>query len=559
MWTSLNFRLYNIIMSDESNPLTLSLEDEISELPDSQELHDAPVTSVKLVSLNPSFNDIALKDKKTVLGRNKEKSSEGAVLIGAAISGVHCEISSRSLSEAEAIIWIKDISTNGVWVNEKRIPKDEPVKIFHRDIISFAHGSVKNRGNNPAFMLMDTRNTKRVNDELNVDSSAGPDSKKQKLDDGSTEDANKSNEDSSFEKEFECGICHDIMYKALALQPCLHSFCKECCKAWFQTSSECPSCRQHVRMTKRDFRLNNLITLFLKNRPQLKRDDVEEDGAESDTSNVIKTSGNRNRNRNDDDDDDGDDSSSDDSDSDAVQNIWSATLPLGFIGLPATCPCCDANNNLGYICPAAVRLDPLPPQATFVDYNSRRQIQPGHTQCQHCRRHLPVIPATAQASVADHFRCKMCYIPSCGCRLDSIDDKITHQSPIDGFLNRFEIRVINDYLVAEQLTVQSVWQEIKDGMDNGSFQYLRPNQDSSRIQNTTISSSDKICQDCARHFLSNGPLYQWRKNLDSSKLPSHITSRQPCWYGRECRTQHNITNLSHAERLNHICENTRRD
>lgn len=70
------------------------------------------------------------------------KCTEGAVLDNPRISGTHCEVSSRSMTDADAAIWIKDTSSNGVWVNEKKIPKNETVKIFNRDIVSFAAGPV---------------------------------------------------------------------------------------------------------------------------------------------------------------------------------------------------------------------------------------------------------------------------------------------------------------------------------------------------------------------------------------------------------------------------------
>lgn len=46
------------------------------------------------------------------------------------------------MTDADAAIWIKDTSSNGVWVNEKKISKNETVKIFDRDIVSFAAGPV---------------------------------------------------------------------------------------------------------------------------------------------------------------------------------------------------------------------------------------------------------------------------------------------------------------------------------------------------------------------------------------------------------------------------------
>jgi hypothetical protein len=70
-----------------------------------------------------------------------------------------------------------------------------------------------------------------------------------------------------------------------------------------------------------------------------------------------------------------------------------------------TCPCCLPNNNIGFTCADGVRLAPLPANATFGLYYARLQPQPGHTQCQACRKHLPMIPE-AQGEVADRFRCK---------------------------------------------------------------------------------------------------------------------------------------------------------
>ncbi|KAF9428037.1 hypothetical protein BGZ76_002077 [Entomortierella beljakovae] len=521
----------------EDNPSTLVLEDEIPELNeelDSPTQKEAVTPAVKLVSLNPFFFDIHLKERKTIIGRNSKLCSKDAVVNGATVSGKHCEITSRSMNEAEAAIWIRDLSSNGVWINDKRITKDEPVKLYHRDTISFKPGPADKDGT-PSFMLIDTRSTKRLNAEINADSSSviesSSESKRQKLD--GSDGKNEEKQDDLFEKEFECGICHDIMHKALALQPCLHSFCKECCKMWFKNSSECPSCRQIVQRTKQDFKINTLIALFLKSRPQLKNDDAEDDGAESDTSNVIRNNGGDNE--------DSDDYGDDDEDSE------DDPIPVGFNALPPMCPCCDPNNTFGYTCPTAFRLGPLSNQPTFREYNERRLIQPGHTQCIHCRTHLPTIPPGTQDSVVDHFRCNMCHISSCGCRLQSVDDKLQRQYPVSGFLNHYEDRVIADYLTAENLTPQNVWQEIKDGMENDTFQYQQPSAVNHRVRNSSISSNSKLCEDCARHFLSNGPLYQWRKNLDPTKLPQTVTSREPCWYGRECRTQFNPMNLSHAQ------------
>ncbi|KAK3816016.1 MAG: hypothetical protein J3Q66DRAFT_440528 [Benniella sp.] len=560
-------------MSSDSEPSTLPLEDNISDLAeDGEALESASTVPVNLVSLVPAYKSIPLTKSKTIVGRNSIERKDGTLDLGGTISRTHCEISSRSISEdAEAAIWIKDTSSNGIWVNDKRIAKDEPTKIFNKDIISFAPGSVKATAETPTFMLVDERvkktsseqrpeTSKRPNEAVEEDTSAKesePEAKKAKVD-----------EESVFEKEFNCGICHDIMHKALVLQPCLHSFCKDCCKTWLQTSNDCPSCRRQVTKTKRDFRLNNLISAFLENRPHLQRDDIEDDGVESDGSDLIASRArNRNRNRNrtrnpfngmnadvDDDDDDDDEDEDEDSDDDDGIGAQPIPLPVGFVGLPAVCPCCDPNNTLGYVCPDAVRLNPLPPGATYTDYLVSRHYQPGHTQCRHCRTHLPIIPPTVQGIAADQFQCKMCHTPTCGCRARSLDDMIATQYPFTGFVNHAEEAIINDYITANNLTRASVWQDIKTGMDNGTYSYLGT-QHNPRAQGQDVTSAHKLCDDCGQKFYMNGPLYQWRIGLDPATLPTTVTSKENCWYGRECRTQFNNAHRPHAERLNHMCEN----
>jgi hypothetical protein len=142
--------------------------------------------------------------------------------------------------------------------------------------------------------------------------------------------------------------------------------------------------------------------------------------------------------------------------------------------------------------------------------------------------------------------------------MESVEDKIAKQAPVSGFFNHYENRVINDYLSEKNISAQTVWQEIKNGIDTGAFHYFPPSQPITRFVDTVVSSQDKICDLCSQLYFKNGPLYQWRKNIDPAELPNDVTSRSPCWYGRECRTQFNLANPTHAERLNHICENTRR-
>ena len=66
----------------------------------------------------------------------------------------------------------------------------------------------------------------------------------------------------------------------------------------------------------------------------------------------------------------------------------------------------------------------------------------------------------------------MCHIPNCGCGIKSVEDNIIESAPIMRLLNPAEERIINDYLAAERLPVRSVWEDIKQGMADGTYHYL---------------------------------------------------------------------------------------
>lgn len=81
----------------------------------------------------------------------------------------------------------------------------------------------------------------------------------------------KSDEEAMLEN-LTCGICYEILYKAVALVPCLHAFCGCCYSDWMGRSSECPSCRVRVERVAVNHILNNLVDAFLKAHPDRDRD-----------------------------------------------------------------------------------------------------------------------------------------------------------------------------------------------------------------------------------------------------------------------------------------------
>jgi len=77
----------------------------------------------------------------------------------------------------------------------------------------------------------------------------------------------------SMGEQFECGICYEIMYKAVSLMPCLHSFCGACFTDWMQKQKDCPNCRLNVKEVKKNAMVNSLVDQFLVLNPAMKKSD----------------------------------------------------------------------------------------------------------------------------------------------------------------------------------------------------------------------------------------------------------------------------------------------
>ncbi|KAI1426726.1 hypothetical protein F5Y12DRAFT_254143 [Xylaria sp. FL1777] len=96
------------------------------------------------------------------------------------------------------------------------------------------------------------------------------------------------------EKELNCSICTELLFQPLTLLDCLHTFCGSCLKDWFawqKISAEssptppapgaaiftCPSCRAHVRDTRRNATVTSLLDIFLASNPDKAKSEAEQD------------------------------------------------------------------------------------------------------------------------------------------------------------------------------------------------------------------------------------------------------------------------------------------
>jgi len=69
-----------------------------------------------------------------------------------------------------------------------------------------------------------------------------------------------------------------------------------------------------------------------------------------------------------------------------------------------------------------------------------------------------------------------------------------------------------------------------------------------------LRDSDVVCFSCGLRYFKE-LAYQYRAQMPREELPSEVTARGDCYWGRNCRTQQHKND--HARRYNHICEQTR--
>lgn len=185
---------------------------------------------------------------------------------------------------------LEDSSTNGVWVNGAKVGKGNRRALKHLDEIAFiAPGSDTMADTTHRVIFFSPSATGVAATAPSAPSPApaeagsgasgamvhGAASASDTAASGGS-GADPSGDDySAVEKELMCGICQDLMYKPVALQPCMHAFCGACFSEWMQRKAICPQCREPVRVVSRNHAIGNIISGFLERHPEKARDPQE--------------------------------------------------------------------------------------------------------------------------------------------------------------------------------------------------------------------------------------------------------------------------------------------
>lgn len=184
------------------------------------------------------------------------------------ISQRHFTLHVRASADGAVALEIHDQSSNGTFVNGRRIGKGCRSPILVGDRVVALPAEEVGRDEEIGFQLL--HDTKGASCGL---AATLPMAGDQACDahDGEVEPG----VPKELENDLQCGVCTDIFHRCLTLVPCGHNFCASCFLSWRQQSSACPGCRAYVRQVVRNQDMDRMVDAFVQGHPELARDPTE--------------------------------------------------------------------------------------------------------------------------------------------------------------------------------------------------------------------------------------------------------------------------------------------
>ncbi|XP_047087917.1 E3 ubiquitin-protein ligase CHFR-like [Lolium rigidum] len=329
-----------------------------------------------------------------------------------------------------------------------------------------------------------------------------------------------------------CSICLNLWHDVVTVAPCFHNFCNGCFSEWLRRSSSnsrdksqsaaCPQCRTAVQSVGRNHFLHNIEEAILKAFSSLQRSDEEiallESHASVKSNIVLGNQKNQSRKR---------------------------PLPR-----PS-----DESNDAELPCPQC--------GTEFAGF----RCNPGaaHLQCNGCGGMMPARPSTSIQQ-----KCLGCDGAFCGAYWYSQGVNSRHRGLICNpetfrMISHHHISRLPDTLhggnpVEKDITERCIQQSgktLQAVISEWIAKFDNKELDRSRLQLNNVdavTSRTYLCNHCYNKFV-DFLLYWFRVSTPRNLLPPDAASRDSCWYGFMCRTQHHRPD--HARKLNHVCRPTR--
>ncbi|XP_005106562.1 E3 ubiquitin-protein ligase CHFR [Aplysia californica] len=415
-----------------------------------------------------------------------------------------------------------------------------------------------------------------------------------------------------------CIICQELFHDCISLQPCMHSYCSGCYSEWMERSNECPSCRLKVDRINKNHIVNNLVEAYLKDKPEKRRSQADLD--ELDAKNKITRdmlypvknprgcdSEDSSEDYDDEENEDRDYEEEDSSDEPVPAPVGNMLFGIGTPIFGATqirpttvCRQCpnfrETNPSGGTGILAGVQqvfttiknavtggggdgagpstaTDTGPPAAgSSSEADPDAKVMPdapaftcalnqNHVLCLCCMLPMPDRRAEyLRGADLPPQQCTICYRSFChaywGCRkadcngcIAKLKDMNFGKKCLTSLVldNHFESAILKDYLEAKAFSVRDVLADCLAKMVTGEYTCINQ-------MRLTNGINTPVCYACGLMIFKD-LAYSYRKDIPREQLPGRVTSRSNCYWGKNCRTQRNKP--EHAQRFNHICEQTR--
>ena len=342
-----------------------------------------------------------------IIGRSKEISHDLRV-DHPRLSNKHCKL---ILEHVTGKVFLVDTSTNGVFINDVRVTKNERVLLSSADSIRFVNDKIGvsvDIGSNgqkvcTAFIYQQVKRTgsaiitpaaitKMTGDTMDV---AGVAVRK-------IQAANIPKDPSApvglsdMEDDLTCSITLSLLYNPYMVLPCLHCFSGHAISKWIdQGKRACPECRGVISQVRPSHKVNNLLTKFIdqhKNTPGFQYY-TDDEMAAMIGENTIPTGGKALKRNHVDDDEDYDDDDEEYSDSDQSDDDYNGGGGFG--------------NNTNQFSPGYTA------NFGYNGYNAGGGFgfgQFGSNNCPQCHTPSAVDGYKCNGLSAPHHPCKSCHI-----------------------------------------------------------------------------------------------------------------------------------------------------
>uniref|UniRef100_A0A7S1WWK8 E3 ubiquitin-protein ligase CHFR n=1 Tax=Alexandrium catenella TaxID=2925 RepID=A0A7S1WWK8_ALECA len=184
------------------------------------------------------------------------------VLSDSRVSQVHFTVRVRAARGGLVTLELLDQSSNGTWVNGKRVGRARSVPLSVGDQILVLPASTVGRAAEVGYLLLHDARGARCGAVQENQHSLPP----------SPRDVSVPRD---IEDDIRCGICTDVLFRCLTLVPCGHNFCTACLVKWRRRSYACPECREPVQQAVRSTSIDSVVETFLLAHPKAARSEAE--------------------------------------------------------------------------------------------------------------------------------------------------------------------------------------------------------------------------------------------------------------------------------------------